>query len=109
MDAALRGRRFVITTDQSRPAIIAALPIDEGVVLAYAVRPDIVAELGIVRDKIVEAALWATALAILVGIVVATLIAARLRGIANAAAAIEGGNFDVALRRASATSSASSP
>jgi signal transduction histidine kinase len=98
VNAALNNKRFVISTDQPRPAIIAALPIDEGVVLAYAVRPDIVAELGIVRDKIVEAALWATALAILVGIVVATLIAARLRGIANAAAAIESGSFDVALR-----------
>src|SRR3954462_9097156 len=37
VEQALAGRRVVITTDTPRPAIVAALLIDEGVVLAYAV------------------------------------------------------------------------
>jgi signal transduction histidine kinase len=50
-----------------------------------------------VRGEIVRAAFWAVAVAGLAGLLVAGAIALRLRRIAAAAAAIEAGNFDVAL------------
>jgi signal transduction histidine kinase/HAMP domain-containing protein len=51
-----------------------------------------------VREKIVEAALWAVLVGAAAGLVVAALITLRLRRIAAAAAAIERGSFESPLR-----------
>jgi signal transduction histidine kinase len=100
LGAALAGRRFV-QTDSSVEATVIGLPIesrDSAAVLVYASHPDLRAGLGIVRGESVQAALWAVLIGALVGFVVASLIASRLRRIATAAAAIEEGRFEVGLQ-----------
>jgi signal transduction histidine kinase len=97
---ALDGRRF-IDTESGVEATVVALPLSapgSAVLLAYAGHPDLAAELGIVRDEIVVAAIVAVFLGVLGGVLVARLIAARLRRIAAAARAIEAGRFDTPLR-----------
>ena len=94
------GERHVATHDDGR-IIVVGLRLRAGeaaALIAYAVRPELTAEVSIVRSKIVEAALLAVLFGAAVGLLVAVLIAARLRRIAAAAAAIEGGSFDRPLR-----------
>jgi signal transduction histidine kinase/HAMP domain-containing protein len=96
---ALEGRRSITSFDDGRATLVALpLPTIDGAVLAYAERPDLAAGLGIARDKIVEAALWAVLVGAVAGLLVAALITARLRRIAAAAATIEGGSFERPLR-----------
>jgi signal transduction histidine kinase/HAMP domain-containing protein len=100
VQTALGGRRF-IATEGGVDATVVALPLrapGSAALLAYAEHPALAAELGIVRDEIVEAAILALILGALVGVLVATLIAARLRRIAGAARAIETGRFDIPIR-----------
>jgi signal transduction histidine kinase len=118
IEAALAGRRFVGSFDGGRVTVVGLrLPArsairvggptlesrgaevggEPAVLVAYATRPDLAAELGIVRDKIVEAVLIAVAIGALVGLLVSLLITRRLRRIAATAAAIEGGSFDAQL------------
>ena len=90
------GERHVATHDDGR-TIVVGLRLragDAGALIAYAVRPELTAEVSIVRTKIIEAALLAVLFGAAVGLLIAVLIAARLRRIAAAAAAIEGGSFD---------------
>ena len=96
---ALDGRRRVETIDDGR-LVTVALPLRRertAALIAVASRSDLEDALGIVRDEIVSAALWATAIGALVGLVVSLLITRRLRRIATAAAEIERGRFDQAL------------
>ena len=98
--SALESRRYIETFGDGR-SIVIALPLrtkDTSALLAYAQRPEIAAELGIVREKIVEAALWAVGVGAVAGFLVAMLIAARLCRITAAAAAIEQGNFERQLK-----------
>lgn len=93
---ALEGRRLVETIDDGR-LVTVALPLRReraAALIAVASRSELEDALGIVRDEIVSAALWATAIGALVGLVVALLITRRLRRIATAAAEIERGRFD---------------
>jgi signal transduction histidine kinase/HAMP domain-containing protein len=93
---ALAGRRYADTSDELRATVV-ALPLRaEGLaaLVAYAPHPELAAELGLVRDETIEAALWAVLVGAVVGALLASLIARRLRGIAAAAAAIEDGQFD---------------
>jgi signal transduction histidine kinase/HAMP domain-containing protein len=73
-------------------------PNRTGAVVTFTRRPELLAQLGVVRDEIVRAALLAVGVGALVGVLVATLIAARLRRIARMAATIEAGAFDLALQ-----------
>ncbi len=110
LESALLGERYISSVEDGRLTVVALplrtpvagpAPVDAGtaaVLLAYASRPELAAELGIVRDKIVEAALWAVLVGAVVGLLVAMLITARLRRVAAAAAAIEGGDFERPLR-----------
>ena len=96
---ALEGGRFV-TTDERLRATVVAIPLqggDAAAMIVYASHPDLAAGFGIVRDEIVRAALWAVALGAAVGLVLAWLVARRLRRIAAAARAIEQGDFDQPL------------
>lgn len=96
--SALAGNRFVETVDAGRSFVIGLrLPHGEGAIVSYARRPELLSELGIVHDQIVNAALIALAVAALIGVLVAMVIAARLRRIARAAARIEAGAFDEPL------------
>ncbi|HET7366806.1 MAG TPA: ATP-binding protein [Gaiella sp.] len=98
---ALDGRRYV-ETDGETGAVTVALPIRGsdrfGAIVAFANRPDLEDALGIVEDEIINAALRATLVGALIGLVVAVLITRRLRRIASAAAAIERGRFEGELR-----------
>jgi two-component system, OmpR family, sensor histidine kinase VicK len=100
LDHALDGRRFVETSDDGRTIVVGLQLRGEvgAALVAVASRPDLVAEIGILRSQIVTAALWAVFTGAAAGLVVALLIAARLRRIAAAAAEIEGGSFDTELR-----------
>lgn len=96
---ALDGRRYVRSFNEGR-SIVVGLRLragDAAAVVALAFRPELKAEVGIVRDEIVEAVLLAIALGAAVGLLVALLIARRLRRIASTAAAIEAGSFETAL------------
>jgi signal transduction histidine kinase/HAMP domain-containing protein len=96
LEAALAGRQFVAPFDRGQ-AVLVALPLETrraGALIAYASRPELAAELGIVREEIIEAALLSVAVGAVAGLLVATLIARRLRRIGRAAAAIESGDFD---------------
>jgi signal transduction histidine kinase/HAMP domain-containing protein len=114
--AALEGRRFVRDFDDGAVTVVAlrlrppsfqverqadpapaATSGEPTVLLAYASRPELAAEIGILREKIVEAALIAVAIAAGVGLLVSLLITRRLRRIAAAAAQIEQGSFDTRL------------
>jgi signal transduction histidine kinase len=100
--AALAGRRFVATNAQVDATTVGLrFPFRSGSVgglLAFAYHPDLAAGLGILREEIVIAALWAILLGGAVGFLVASLISTRLRRIAGAAAAIEAGDLERPLR-----------
>jgi len=100
LQAALQGERYSTTTSEEKAFVVALRLPGPGAraVVSYTLRPELRSELGIVRDEIVNAALVAVAIGALVGLLVATLITARLRRIARAAAAIEAGAFDQQLR-----------
>lgn len=97
---ALDGRRHVEPHDDGR-LIVVGLPLPNAgeaqAVVAHAVRPELTAQVAIAREKIVEAAVLAVVIGAATGLLVAMLISARLRRIAGAASAIEGGRFDLAL------------
>jgi two-component system sensor histidine kinase VicK len=97
---ALRGRRFIATNPTVRATVV-GLPVavsDGAVLMAYASHPQLAEGLGIVRTELVRTAVFAFLLAGTVGLIVATLIAERLRRIGAAAAAIEAGDFERELR-----------
>jgi len=96
---ALDGRRAVESSSDGR-LVTVALPMrrdNAAALIAVATRSDLEDAVGIVQDEIVSAAVWATAIGALVGLVVALLITRRLRRIAAAAAEIEQGRFDRSL------------
>ncbi len=99
LEAALSDKRLV-STDDRLGSIAVALPLRTGpgeALIAVASRPDLEETLGIVREEIVSAALWATLIGAVVGLVVASLITLRLRRIGDAATEIEQGRFDRTL------------
>ena len=92
---ALSGSTYVRSLRDGSAAVVGQ-PLREpagGALLAYAPRPELAAGSGIAREKVVEAALWAAVIGAIAGAMVAALLTARLRRIAAAAAAIEGGDF----------------
>ncbi len=97
---ALDGQRHVEPHDDGRLVVI-GLPLPNAgeaqAVIAHAVRPELTAQVAIAREKIAEAAVLAVIIGAATGLLVAMLISARLRRIASAASAIEGGRFDLAL------------
>jgi two-component system, OmpR family, phosphate regulon sensor histidine kinase PhoR len=101
LSEALGGRRFV-EQDTDRGSVTVGLPIrgSDAVagLVAFSTRPDLEDAIGIVHDEILSAALRATFIGAVVGLVVALLITLRLRRIAAAAAAIEQGSFEGSLK-----------
>jgi two-component system phosphate regulon sensor histidine kinase PhoR len=101
VQTALAGDRYVATLEDGSATIV-ALPVsglpEVAAVLAYVPQPEYAASIGIFQREIVVAALVAVPIGALVGLLVAVLIAARLRRVANAAAAIEAGNFDLEVK-----------
>lgn len=100
--AAREPRRLVVPLDEGRRYTV-VLPLrtpQGGSVVTVVERPDLEDAIGIVRSEILSAALWATAIGAIIGLVVALLITRRIRRIAAAAAEIERGRFDVSLQPA---------
>jgi signal transduction histidine kinase len=94
--AALAGERFVETADDGSGTLV-GLRVREGpaaALVAYASHPELEDAVGLARSKITEAALWGVLVGGLAGVLVAALIARRLRRIAAGAAAIEQGDFE---------------
>lgn len=93
--SALGGTRYIEASDEGA-AIVVGLPLRSevaGALVAYTLRPELRDQLGIVRDEVGEAALWATLLGAATGFAVATLFARRIGRIAATARAIEAGDF----------------
>jgi two-component system sensor histidine kinase VicK len=99
--SALDGERF-ISTNQALRGTVVALPLfrppEAGALLAYAPHPELAQGLGIVHREAVTNAVVAFLVAGTIGLLVAALIGGRLRRIAQAAAAIERGEFERELR-----------
>jgi two-component system sensor histidine kinase VicK len=96
--SALAGNRFVRTNEAVRATLVAFPRRDSTALIAYASHPDLGAGVEILHTEIVRAAALAILIGGLAGVIVAALIATRLRRIASAAAAIEQGRFETALR-----------
>jgi signal transduction histidine kinase len=98
--SALAGRRYAAAS-RTLGSTVVALPLGRGheaALVSYARSSGVARELRIVREQALESALAAVGVGALVGFVIALLIAARLRRVAAAAAAIEGGSFDTELQ-----------
>jgi signal transduction histidine kinase len=96
---ALQSKRFIRSVDNGNATLVAVpIPGKRGAVLAFASRPELAAQLGVVRREVVEAAFIGAAIGSLAGLLVAVLIAGRLRRILAAAESIEGGDFEARLR-----------
>jgi signal transduction histidine kinase len=96
----LDGGRFV-ETYQDGEAFVVALRVGApgaAAVVTYTARPDLKANLGIIQDEILRAALLATVLGALGGVLIAMSITARLRRIGAAASAIEQGDLETPLQ-----------
>jgi len=96
--ASFPGGGYESSAEHGRARLI-ALPAPKvgGVVLTYSPLPLLQGQVGIVHRQVVEAALFASLGGAIAGLLVAMLIAGRLRRIAHAADAIEGGSFDTRL------------
>jgi len=64
-----------------------------GELVSYSLRPELRTQLGIVRNEFTASVLWAVLIGAAIGLLIATLIARRLDRFAQAAQAIENGDF----------------
>ena len=94
--AALAGRHFRGSTHDGSVYVI-GLPTDRGALVALSHRPDVAAAIGIQNDQALRAGVIAGVIGVLVGLVLAQLIALRLRRLSSAAEAIAAGDFDTTL------------
>ena len=99
LDAALRpGGRYKSSVDHGKAQLFALnVPNVGGALLTYSPFPQLQGQVGIVHRQVVQAALFASLGGAIAGLLVAMIIAGRLRRIAHAADAIEGGSFDTRL------------
>ena len=98
---ALGDRRFVAAFNGGRSTLV-ALPLDRrndtAVLVAYAPKPPYAPSLAIFRHDVVQASIYAVAIAALTGLIAASLISRRLKRISTTAQAIEQGDFDLEVR-----------
>ncbi len=95
LTTALSGLRY-IEGRRDGSAFTVALPIHRGAgtaLVAYSLRPELRAQLGIVRNEYLQSALIAFGAAAALGLVIATFTARRLSRLAAAAREIGAGNF----------------
>ncbi len=96
LDAALHGGRYVGSTSDGRVFVV-GLPTHGGALVAVNVRPDVAAAIAIVSDQALRAGVIAGLSAVVVGLVLAQLIALRLRRLSFAAEAMALGDFETPL------------
>jgi signal transduction histidine kinase/HAMP domain-containing protein len=97
---ALAGGR-ARTSTPSGGVFVVAIPLRDpgvGALVALSARPDVANAIGIVSDQALRAGVIAGLIGVLVGLVLAQLIALRLRRLAAAAEAIALGDFETPLR-----------
>jgi signal transduction histidine kinase/HAMP domain-containing protein len=97
---ALASSKLVTSTPSGRTVIV-GLPLhaQQGTALvAVSSRPDVAAAIGIVSDQALRAGVIAGLIGVLVGLVLAQLIALRLRRLSAAAEALALGDFETPLR-----------
>ena len=96
---ALLGGRYNSSIDHGHGQLRIALPVPKvgGALLTYSPLPELQGQLGIVHRQVIQAALFASLAGAIAGLLVAMLIAGRLRRIAHAADAIENERFDTRL------------
>ena len=95
-----RGRRVAGTQPaQAREGVfIVRRPFRGGTLVARDVRPDVAAAIGILNDQAFRAGIIAGIASLLFGVILAQLIALRLRRMSRAAEAIALGDFETPLR-----------
>jgi signal transduction histidine kinase len=94
---ALTTLRYHGSTTNGRVFIV-GLPFRGGTLVARDVRPDVAAAIGILNDQALKAGVIAGLIGVAVGLLLAQLIALRLRRLSSAAEAIALGNFETPLR-----------
>jgi signal transduction histidine kinase/HAMP domain-containing protein len=93
---ALSGNQYVGSTGDGSVFIV-GLPLQHGALVALNVRPDVAAAIAIVSDQALRAGVIAGLIAVAVGLVLAQLIALRLRRLTGAAEAMALGDFETPL------------
>ena len=99
LKAALAGRRFSAGTSNGGVFVV-GLPLRRaglGALVALSPRPDVATAIGIVSDQAFRAGVIAGLIGVLVGLVLAQLIALRLRRLSLAAEALALGDFETPL------------
>jgi signal transduction histidine kinase len=97
LDSALRGGTFHSSSEDGKIFVV-ALPLRNGALVALSSRPDVAAAIGILNDQALRAGVIAGVIGVLVGLVLAQLIALRLRRLSAAAEAIAAGDFERSVR-----------
>jgi signal transduction histidine kinase len=97
LGAALRGGTFHSSSDDGKIFVV-GLPLRGGALVALSARPDVAAAIGILNDQALRAGVIAGVIGVLVGLVLAQLIALRLRRLSAAAEAIAAGDFERSVR-----------
>jgi len=96
VQAALQGKRYRGSTSDGR-IFVGGVPLQGaglGALVVLDVRPDVAAAIGIVSDQALRAGVIAGVIGVLVGLVLAQLIALRLRRLSAAAEAMALGDFE---------------
>src|SRR5919108_5122702 len=94
---ALRVARYHGSTSSGRVFVV-GLPFRGGTLVARDVRAHVAAAIGILNDQALKAGVIAGLIGVAVGLLLAQLIALRLRRLSSAAEAIALGNFETPLR-----------
>ena len=95
--AALLQTRYHSSTQDGRTFVV-SVPYRGDTLVARDVRPDVAAAIGILNDQAFRAGVIAGLIGVAVGLILAQLIALRLRRLSSAAEAIAAGNFETPLR-----------
>jgi signal transduction histidine kinase len=94
---ALTGIRMHSSSSDGKIFVV-GLPLKSGALVALSARPDVAAAIGILNDQALRAGVIAGVIGVLVGLVLAQLIALRLRRLSAAAEAIAAGDFERSVR-----------
>jgi len=94
---ALRTQRYRSSTESGRIFVVGT-PLHGGTLVVRDIRPDVAAAIGILNDQALKAGVIAGLIGVAVGLLLAQLIALRLRRLSGAAESIARGNFEAPLR-----------
>src|SRR5581483_3648674 len=90
---ALKDERFHGSTADGKTFVV-GIPLRHNALVALSSRPDVAAAIGILNDQALRAGVIAGVIGVAVGLILAQLIALRLRGLSRAAEEIAAGGFD---------------